>query len=260
MRRFVLSIAVAFSLLTSSATAAPINLVANGDFSLGNVDFVTDYLYSPSTGWPAGVYSIEAQGNPWNGYFVPTGDHTSGSGNMLVVNGIDAGVPNTVWQTTVSGLTQQTDYYFEAYLMNLCCTVLTLRGPELSFYANDLRVGIGNTDTSGVWTSVSTIWNSGGSDSVTLALRNDIALYDGNDFAADDIYFGAESKLGLESQAAVAAEPASLVLLGTGGLLAAVRRRRARRQPAAGAAAMSLKSEQVTKAHRPTPLIGDNIF
>lgn len=134
---------------------------------------------------------------------------------------MDASAPNTVWQTTVSGLTRDTTYYFEAYIMNLCCTALTRPGPELAFYANDVLVGTGTTEIPGMWMGVSTMWNSGGFDTVTLALRNRSTVFSGNDFAADDIY------LGLESQ--VAPEPASLVLLGTGLLMAAARRRSALR-------------------------------
>lgn len=209
-------------LIASSASAAPVNLIANGDFSSGNVGFVTDYVYAPGGdgGWPEGVYSIEKDAASWNHLLVTTGDYTTGAGAMLVANGIDTVGQNTVWETTVSGLTRDTNYYFEASLMNLCCSTLTRPGPQLSFYANGVRVGIGLTEFPGVWTGVSTMWDSAGADSVTLALRNDSAVFSGNDFALDNLYLGV--------QPVVTPEPASMVLLGTALLLSTARLRRLR--------------------------------
>ena len=206
----------------ASASAAPINLVTNGDFSSGNTGFSTNYKFAPNDkdGIPAGNYSIETAGNPWHPSFVGTGDHTTGTGNMFVANGKET--PDMVWETTVSGLDPDTNYFFEAFLMNLCCSTLTRSGPQLEFYANNVLLGLGSTETPGVWTGVSNIWNSLSSSSVTLQLRNASVVFDGNDFALDDVYLGKESQV---NQAPVP-EPASILLLGTGFFVVARRMRR----------------------------------
>lgn len=206
----------------ASASAAPINLVTNGDFSSGNTGFSTAYTFSPNDndGIPAGRYSIETAGTPWHPSFVATGDHTTGTGNMFVANGKET--PDVVWETTVSGLDPDTNYFFEAFLMNLCCSTLTRSGPQLEFYANNVLLGLGSTETPGAWTGVSNIWNSLSSSSVTLQLRNASVVFDGNDFALDDVYLGKESQV---NQAPVP-EPASIILLGTGFFVVARRMRR----------------------------------
>ena len=70
----------------ASASALPINLVANGDFSSGNTGFSTAYNFAPNDndGISPGNYSIETSGTPWHPSFVTTGDHTTGTGNMFV--------------------------------------------------------------------------------------------------------------------------------------------------------------------------------
>lgn len=207
----------------ASAVASPVNLIANGDFSGGNTEFSSGYTYAPNDndGIPAGNYSIETAGNPWHPSFVTTGDHTTGTGEMFVANGKET--PDVVWETTVAGLESNTNYFFEAFLMNLCCSSLTRPGPQLEFYANSILLGFGATEIPGLWTGVSNVWNSQASSSVTLQLKNASTVFDGNDFALDDVFLGKESQV---NQAPVP-EPASIILLGTAFLVFARRLRRA---------------------------------
>ena len=209
----------------SSAVAAPINLVTNGDFSAGNSDFTTSYLYAPvpcSANPPtcSGEYTIGTSPFSWFNAFVTTGDHTTGTGNMFLGNG--AGTPDTVWKSTVGGLDLNTNYFFEAFLMNICCNNQVRPGPALEFYANNVLLGLGATNTPGIWTGISTPWNSGLFSSVDLELRNASTVFDGNDFALDDVYLGKES----EVDGAPMPEPASLFLLGAGLVTVARRARR----------------------------------
>ena len=206
----------------ASASASSINLVTNGDFSSGNLGFSSAYTFAPNDndGIPPGNYSVETAGAPWHPMFVDTGDHTTGTGTMFVANGKET--PDVVWETTVSGLEPDTTYFFEAFLMNLCCSTTSRPGPQLQFFADGMLLGLGSTETPGVWTGVSNVWNSLSSTSVTLQLRNASVVFDGNDFALDDVYLGKESQL----DAVPAPEPASILLLGTGFLAIARKLRR----------------------------------
>jgi len=215
-------------LAATSAHAAPINFVQNGDFSAGNTGFFTGYEFHDNDdgGYAPGNYSIETVANPWNRSFVTEGDHTTGDGYMFVGNGSES--PEIVWRQTVTGLSFNTDYYFEAFLMNLCCQSLVRPGPLLQFYANDVLLGAGMTDTPGLWTGVSNVWNSGALSSVTLSLKNASLVFDGNDFAIDDVYLGTESTVNPPVNPTPVPEPASMFLVGTG--VVALARRRYRSQ------------------------------
>ena len=70
--------------------AATANLVFNGDFSEGNNGFTTSYIYSPDDIGLLQCYSILR--NPQSGTLNPVdkgnfGDHSTGKGLMMVVNG-----------------------------------------------------------------------------------------------------------------------------------------------------------------------------
>ncbi|MFN7981553.1 MAG: PEP-CTERM sorting domain-containing protein [Vicinamibacterales bacterium] len=225
IRASVISTVLGVALIAATpAHAAPINFVQNGDFSAGNTGFYSGYSFHDNDdgGYAPGNYSIESVANPWNRSFVETGDHTTGNGYMFVGNGSES--PEIVWQQTVSGLSFDTDYYFEAFLMNLCCLDRVLPGPQLQFFANDVLLGTGATDTPGLWTGISNVWNSGSLSSVTLSLKNASLVWDGNDFAIDDVFLGTESTV----NPTPVPEPASMLLVGTG--IAAMMRRRYRSQ------------------------------
>jgi hypothetical protein len=79
------------------------NLVVNGDFEAGNTGFTSDYRYSPGDIGPDTVYDLLR--NPADEHYLGAsyGDHTSGSGLMMAVNG--ARYPNfnaVVWSESLS--------------------------------------------------------------------------------------------------------------------------------------------------------------
>lgn len=221
--RFVAAATLGLAICASQAAAAPVNLIVNGDFSAGYTEFTSGYNYvaddplSESDVWDPGTFTVDDNSIGRHPLWVTAGDHTTGNGNMLLANGEETqGI--VVWERTVSSLALNTNYFFEAFVMNLCCTDFERPGPQLGFYANGVLLGIGATQTPGLWTGISQLWNSGSNNSVTLQLRNASTIYDGNDFALDDLYLGTETSLNATP------EPASLLLLGSG--LAALARRR----------------------------------
>ena len=177
-----------------------INLIPNGNFEQGNTLFGSDYMFEAMTNTAEGQYTIGTNGQAFNGALVATGDHTSGKTKMFIGNG--KATPDRVWFTTATiAVAPNTSYYFEAFVMNLCCTMqsgvgdgINPVGPsELSFYANGVLLGTRTSMKLGVWEGLTTMWNSGASTTVTLKLVNANTVALGNDFAVDDIYLGTVS-------------------------------------------------------------------
>ena len=173
------------------------NVVANGDFSAGNSGFSSSYTYM-TTGsacpscccgvlTPEGVYTVGTNPHTYHTGFTSFGDHTSGSGNMLIVNGASAtGV--TVWKENIS-ITANTDYVFSVW-----ATSANPASPAiLNFSINGAALGtisLSSAVSDGTWQYFTTTWNSGStSGSVPIALVNQNTAAGGNDFAVDDIVF-----------------------------------------------------------------------
>jgi hypothetical protein len=171
----------------------PHNLVPNGDFEQGNTLFGSDYKYA-TINTVEGEYTVGTDGSAFNHWLENTGDHTSGHGMMLIGNG--KATPDRVWYAATIAVTPDTKYYFEAFVMNLCCAAglgdgVNPVGPSvLSFYANGQLLGTRTSSKLGVWEGMSTDWNSGSATTVELKLVNANTDALGNDFAVDDVYLG----------------------------------------------------------------------
>lgn len=226
--RIGLALAVAAAMAAVPATAA--NLVINGDFEAGNTGFTSAYVYSPGGNSSEGQYTVRSNPFPWNPAFVSRGDHTSGSGLMYVGNGAP-NLGDIVWQSSVIAITAGTNYFFEAFAMNVCCS-FTLPGnsdPNFTFRislnggaATDLATLTIPANQAGTWFGLSTNFNSGAATSVQLSLINANNVRQGNDFAVDDISLSTRSIVnGIP-------EPTSwaMLTLGFGAIGGMVRRRR----------------------------------
>jgi hypothetical protein len=206
----------AIAALSTSAFAQ--NLIVNGDFEAGNTGFTSGYANTP-VNLGAGEYSVRTDGSTWNGAFTSFGDHTSGTGNMMVVNGDDA-IGTPVWGQTSIAVTPNTDYYFSAWITS----VFPSSPATLQFSINGSTLGSIIQATSGTpdWLQFYATWNSGSNTSIDLGIVNLNTAAGGNDFALDDLEFSTTAPV------SAAPEPGSLALLG---LIAPVvgflRRRRA---------------------------------
>lgn len=167
----------------------PNNLIANGDFSLGNTIFSSSYIYG--TGGTYGLLSNEGQYaiavNPNNTHvnFASFGDHTTGTGNMMVVNG--SGTANVnIWCQTISVI-PNTDYDFSAW----GATCVASNPAILQFSINGILIGspLALPLTTGVWTPFHATWNSGSNTSISICITDQATATSGNDFAIDDIAF-----------------------------------------------------------------------
>ena len=171
--------------LTARAADYSNNLISNGDFEGGNSDFTSDYVYNPGDLVPEGFYDVI--NNPMSDHpgFAACMDHTSGGGNMMVVNG--AGIPNqNVWCQTVSVM-PNTQYVFSAWVTSVVAASPAL----LQFSINGSPLGNIFAAPGGTcnWQQFFQLWNSGPNSSATICIVNQNTTLGGNDFALDDIVF-----------------------------------------------------------------------
>ena len=173
-------------------------LVVNGDFNAGNTGFTSAYTFRPSTipnnMYPENTYTVYWNPNYTHGNFWGR-DHTTNTGNMLIVNGSGTTPPPEVWQTTVN-VEPNTDYYFSAWAISLNNV-----GPfaNLQFKVNGVQVGSTtgalpsrptNNNPPYNWTRFYGSWNSGSNTTATVSIVDLETAAGGNDFALDDISFG----------------------------------------------------------------------
>jgi len=112
-------------------------------------------------------------------------DHTTGTGNMMIVNG---GIPNgIVWQQILS-VNPQHIYSFSAW----ACAVYTVNPTNLEVLINGVVVASATTNSPvNVWNQVTVNWNSGSSFMANIIIRatNTTGSNNGVDFGLDDISF-----------------------------------------------------------------------
>ena len=152
------------------------NLFTNGNFSAGNSGFTSDYNHSPNNLVPEGVYAITANPSIQHPGFQPCGDHTTGSGNMMAVNG--AGTPGlNVWCQTVPVI-PNTTYVFSAWVATLVASSPAI----LQFSANGVTIGDEFDAPSSTcnWQQFYNLWNSGGASTATFCIVNQNTVLGGN--------------------------------------------------------------------------------
>ncbi len=160
------------------------NLVVNSDFSQGNVGFTSSYNYA-NPNLTEGQYFVGTNPNAWNPGTVACKDHTTGNGNMLLVNGASI-ADVTIWQQNVTVL-PNTNYAFSAWLQAIYPT----NPAQLQFSINGNTIGnlFSAVLPTGNWQQFYTTWNSGNNTTATLSIVNKNTIVLGNDFALDDIAF-----------------------------------------------------------------------
>ena len=85
------------------------NLIVNGDFEAENTGFTTEYTYldpavtGPWTLGPPYMYTVGTDPHLYHSAWASFGDHTTGTGKMMIVNGSSNGYPpEVVWAQNVS--------------------------------------------------------------------------------------------------------------------------------------------------------------
>jgi len=165
------------------------NLIVNGDFNNGLTNFTSDYV--EGTGGPFGTLSDEGQftvasnGADTHNNFAPCTDHTTGTGNMLVVNGAGT-MDQKIWCQTVSVETEK-DYMFSTWMT----AMIAENPPIFQFSINGDFIGdefnVSNTTCN--WQQFQSTWSSPSAMEAEICIVNKNTELSGNDFAIDDISF-----------------------------------------------------------------------
>ena len=218
-------------------------LVSNGNFSLGNVGFTCPPLFGVSYRYyvdspnyqrelsASGRYGVGANANNYNAAYYGK-DHTTGTGNFMVVRGYSFIKP-MVWSNTVNVI-PNTTYYFSGWAMGIDSTAAT-NTPILRFSVNGAIVGNPLTlpphrlspTAPNNWLRFYATWNSGSATSAVFSIYDSTATFRGNAFGLDDISIGPLSTfISLTSSAATDTQTVCIntpilpvtMVIGSGGL------------------------------------------
>ncbi len=161
------------------------NLVVNADFSQGNTGFTSQYAYTPPPNVLAAQYYVGTNPQAWNIGMVPCADHTSGNGNVMMVNGDE--YPGTiVWSQTIT-VQPNTKYAFSAWIQHI--TIINPSSLQFSINGSPIGSIFQANNTSCIWDNFYAVWNSGNAATAVISIINQNLLAWGNDFALDDISF-----------------------------------------------------------------------
>jgi hypothetical protein len=172
----------------TGTTLSSTNLITNGGFESGNTGFTSSYTHFTGPKPPnmsEGKYAVENSPQTPHSSFANCGDHTTGTGKQMVINGATvAGV--AVWSQTVAVQPGQ-DYVFSYWVQSVISTNPSI----LQLSVNGVLAGSPYTVTSTTctWQKFQYNASSGGSTSLTLSLVNQNTIASGNDFSLDDISF-----------------------------------------------------------------------
>jgi hypothetical protein len=155
-------------------------LIRNGNFEKGNRDFRSDY--------PEGLGSYLVTRNLRNFHLKQSGniglfgDHTSGRGHMMAVDGATI-AGKVVWEQTVKVLPNQ-EYNFSMYVASWsqaspAILEVIVNGREIASVEAPSKIA--------EWKRLNFKWQSELDSSAVIAIRNRNTNGDGNDFVIDDI-------------------------------------------------------------------------
>jgi gliding motility-associated-like protein len=161
------------------------NLVINGDFEQGNTGFQSDYTYKTPPRTSQGQYYIGNNPNSWFNPFVACKDHTTSTGNMIMLDGSTT-VNSAIWKQNIAIL-PNTNYVFSGWVQS----IVAQDPARLQFKINGNQLGATITaiTTACNWSKYTILWNSGSNTTANLSITNNNLVVQGNDFAIDDIVF-----------------------------------------------------------------------
>ncbi|MFV0377800.1 MAG: PKD-like domain-containing protein [Mangrovibacterium sp.] len=201
---FTVTVKDAYGCTGSSSFNTANELVVNGDFEAGNVGFTTPatdgnaYSYRADGAgntelWNEGLYGVGANPNTYHSNFWGR-DHTTNSGNMMIVNGFPGSPQPIIWQEEVD-VVDGVDYYFSAWAISLNSSGNYAR---LQYNVNGTNIGTvaslparpQNDAAPYDWVRFYGNWTSTVTGKIKISIVDLQTAADGNDFGLDDISFG----------------------------------------------------------------------
>ncbi len=166
------------------STSVSSALATNGDFSQGNTGFTTQYVYNATSIWNEGTYAVGPNPNAVHPNFGTWGDHTTGTGNYMLVNG-SATTSRNLWSQSIS-FPPNTSITMELWTL----TFVTPPG-SIQLQVNGSNIGQTFTtpNTSGIWQRTQRTFVSPANGNTNVTLRTISSAVAGNDFGLDDIRF-----------------------------------------------------------------------
>lgn len=199
--------------VTSGTVSSDENLIVNGDFSQGNVAFITQYtqVADPNPFGVQAAYDIVTNPNAWFTAFSSCGDHTSGSGNLMVFDGaVDPSGNVIAWSNEVPvTVLQDTEYTFSYYV----ASVSAENPAMMEVLINGVSLAPAQTAPGAtcLWTQVSYNWNSGSDTTASVAIFNRNFSSGGNDFALDDISLKEATTCLYQDSVTITVTPATMI-------------------------------------------------
>jgi gliding motility-associated-like protein len=177
-----------------TATKLGTDLVINGDFENAYTGFSS--TYNVGTTGPfgplsnEGTYVVINDPSAAHSHFPFFGDHTSGKGNMIIING-NAVKNASVWCQSIS-VVPNTNYNFSTWAAT-CNAASKAELAQLQFSINGSVIGsiFSPSLTVGAWSQFNATWNSGNNTTANICIVNQNTALQGNDFALDDIFLQA---------------------------------------------------------------------
>jgi hypothetical protein len=219
MAAMLLAAAVVNLALPCGAHAA---VVATTDFGTTDGTNISPFLtdYSPMNGptQPDHYWVAKSGGGySWSSFDWGGVDHTTGTGDFMVVDGAQDSDMRIVYYTTnvVAGET----YTFHGYVQDIISG--NWGPPVLSFRVDGSEIATFAFSNQRTWDEFTFTYNAPASGAATFAINDNNTNYGMNDFGLDD--------LTLSTTASAVPEPSSLLLLAPGLAGLAVIRRRLRK-------------------------------
>lgn len=198
---------VAITAILATAAALPSmaanNRVTNGSFSiLSPLSFKSDYTKhsyptsNPSKGTGHDHFELGPVAQSDNSSWISSGDHTTGTGNFMLVDGSTTGSTTNgstsayngtarVWYESFNVVANR-QYSISAWAENF----LNKNNANLIFTINGNQVGTNTIlGTAGIWQNMNASWTAATTGKITFAIVDKQTASSGNDFGLDDISF-----------------------------------------------------------------------